>query len=151
MMADDRRYNLLTPTGPGNEWTPLSESNLRNTLNSWWGANVSDSLRNVAIPVGNLDENSGNSISVPSEGVVAENGSNTLFILSCTETENYFSNNASRIGFDANGDSRNWFLRSFTHNPVGPIAGITNEGGNWSHTATFTGTGLRPVMWIRNP
>ena len=147
MIANDRRFNKT------NVWTPLRESNLQNTLNNWWGTNVSNALRNVATPVENLDENYGNSTSVPGESVVAANGSNTLFILSREEVERYLPTITDRIGFDLNEQERTWYLRSqrFIVGSDFPINAIRADGLVASFSATTTGIGFRPAMWIRNP
>jgi len=158
-----------TPYNLTNVYTRLGESHARTVLNNWWGPNVTGELRAAAVPALNVEndvrytdwhlgwweEQGPDGMSAPGTGTVAENGSNALFILSISEVNTYFADDAARV------TNYHWWTRS---SGIPLDAHVTIVVGHQGvigaqpadavemlfiyEGALILANGLRPALWI---
>jgi len=132
-------------------WVPFLQSNLRIALNSMTLApeiaanallpnGIENDVRNRP---GNFNARENEAIGRTSAGapIPPTNAANGLFVLSLSEANHYFANNAARR------TDSSWWLRS-PGDTNALSATVVQNNGSMTAMPPFTTHGLRPALWV---
>jgi hypothetical protein len=163
-------YGIGTQYNVANTWNHLDTSgnNLKSTLQTWYTGTVGAEIKARAVPyarplsdyrtdyntpaIFSAAENQPAGLSHPAtSGSAAANGSNTIFVLSISEANQYLgATAAAKIAYDASSTAtaRGWWLRSpgSTASYVASVyySGVVNNGN-----ANDAVRGFRPALWVQ--
>jgi len=165
LIITEHVYHFGVRFDTGGSWIPwvdLTDQTIRTTMDNFWNNSLHTSLREYAMPVGNLQNNnrprptaggwdvnenvaSDRTYPIPGERATARNA---LFVLSYSEANHYFSGNTDRIGRNTGSTAQQWWLRSPGNEDRYPASLVGSDGALHSGGANATTRGIRPALWV---